>query len=199
MSPGWVRTQVWTRTRTRTHWTRTRTRTLVQSTRTRTRTLVQCTRTHTPDGLGLWPDGLGLWSCGLGLWTHEFGLTSTLKICKFWLEIAFLLTKWPPFLGVYITKRGLIFSWAHRMTALFSTKFYTNASYLCSPVGTYTSLSYSSAPRGLGRVLHCYKWRLLHSMRNFFSSSNITYHSINYTTESRPAQCRRYTVQLWTE
>ena len=62
-------------------------------------------------------------------------------------------TKWPHILGNSHQKRSN-FLGSHTQWPLFSTKSYTECPCFRSPVGTYPSLSYSSAP--LPRiVLHC--------------------------------------------
>ena len=80
------------------------------------------------------------------------------KICKFWLEIEFLHTVWPLFLGAHTEKNPQS---PHRMTPFFQQNLKPNAPYFRSPLGTCTSLSYSSAPPGWGPHFKIALWCLI--------------------------------------
>ena len=69
------------------------------------------------------------------------------KICKFCLEIAFLHTEWPPFLGVH-TKKAPIFLVPTPNDPLFSTKSYTERSlFSFSGRHLYVTFIFKCPPR----------------------------------------------------
>ena len=79
-----------------------------------------------------------------------------IKFANFGLKIAVLHTNWPPFLGIHIKKIPVsfffffffFFFWAPQNDPFFQWNLIPNAHYFRSPISTYASLSYSSAPPG---------------------------------------------------